>query len=87
MKSDIVLSGIVSGATILLGVLIADWLRRFRNRVDQTRHAVRELLTPLNMVADFLAGNILEGYDFANDAFLTQGEKGLTPYSLLLRRM
>jgi hypothetical protein len=85
MKSDIILSGLVSGATILLGVLIADWLKRFRNRVEQTRRAVRELHSPLNMVADFLAGNILGGYGFANDAPLTLGEKDFFNHGYTLR--
>jgi hypothetical protein len=46
---------------------------------------VRELLLPLNLAVDYLAGNILEGYGFANNASITQEEQNffLHGYTLI----
>lgn len=37
------LQGIVGGVTVVLGVVLAEWLQRVRNRNDEVRRATLEL--------------------------------------------
>jgi hypothetical protein len=64
VKADILLSGFVSGLTILLGVIVADWLKRLRDRIDATRRAGSVVLENVLNFMDFLAGHALEGENF-----------------------
>lgn len=75
MNSDILLSGMVSGATILLGVFIADWLRRLRDRVEQLKHNVLDMRWYLAQTIDYLSTYILEGYGKGTSVKQTQDER------------
>ena len=62
MHSDIVLSGLISGATILLGVFTADWLRRFRNREERAKLDVTDIWWNLQLIINYLSTQYLEDY-------------------------
>lgn len=62
MNSDIVLSGLISGATILLGVFTADWLRRLRNRVERAKLDITDIWWGLQQIIDYLSTQNLKSY-------------------------
>jgi hypothetical protein len=43
VKTDILLTGLVSGLTILLGVITADWLKRLRDRINYARRITSDI--------------------------------------------
>jgi hypothetical protein len=59
MKTDILLSGLVSGLTILLGVIVADWLKRLRDRIEASRRTASVILETVQNYVDYLSGHIL----------------------------
>jgi hypothetical protein len=75
MNSEIFLSGMVSGVTILLGVFIADWLRRLRERVELLKHNVLDMRWYLAQTIDYLSTYILEGYGKGSSVERTQDER------------
>jgi hypothetical protein len=75
MNSDIVLSGLVSGATILLGVFTADWLRRLRDSSEQLKHNVLDMRWYLAQTIDYLSTYILQGYGKGTNAEEAQYER------------
>ena len=75
MNSDIVLSGMISGATILLGVFTADWLRRLRNRVERSKLAVTDIWWGLEQITDYLSTHYLESYNTSDGVKQSQDER------------
>ena len=75
MNSDIVLSGLVSGTTILLGVFIADWLRRLRDRAEQLKHNVLDMRWDLAQTTDYLSTYILQGFGKGTNVAEAQYER------------
>jgi hypothetical protein len=75
MNSDIFLTGMVSGATILLGVFIADWLRRLRDRVELLKRNVLDMRWYLAQTIDYLSTYILEGYGKGSSVKRAQEER------------
>ena len=74
MNRDIVLSGLISGVTILLGVFAADWLRRLRNRVEQSKRDVTDVWWGLEQIIDYLSTHILESYNASSGVKQSQDE-------------
>jgi hypothetical protein len=75
VKADILLSGLVSGITILLGVITADWLKRLRDRNEYTQRIVMDISQGFLIYVDYLAGHVLETVGISNESKLSQGEK------------
>ena len=75
MNRDIVLSGLISGATILLGVFTADWLRRLRNRVERAKLEVTDIWWGLGQITDYLSTHYLESYSPSSGVQQTQDER------------
>ena len=66
MKTDIFLSGLVSGLTILLGVIAAEWLKRLRDRISYTRRVVTEIAVyKLNYIS-YLRDHLIEAYYYGS---------------------
>jgi hypothetical protein len=84
MKADILLSGLVSGVTILLGVITADWLKRLRDRTEYTRRVVLDITMGIRICTDYLAGHLLETFHFSNESRMSPDERDFfeTYYSL-----
>jgi hypothetical protein len=61
VKSDIFISGLVSGLTIIFGVLVADWLKRLRDRIESSRRTASVILVKLGEFMDYLVCHTLEG--------------------------
>jgi hypothetical protein len=74
VKFDIFLSGLVSGLTILLGVIFADWLKRLRDRVEASRLTASVILVKLGDYMDYLVCHTLEG-DFLDGVEKSRDEK------------
>ena len=66
MKTDIFLSGLVSGLTILLGVIAAEWLKRLRDRISYTRRVVSEIAVRKMNFVSYLRDHLLETYDLGS---------------------
>lgn len=79
MKIDILLSGLVSGLTILLGVLVADWLKRLRDRIEDSRRRASVILVILADLMDYLAFHLLEG-GYQEGVERSRDEKEFTDY-------
>lgn len=75
MKIDILLSGLASGLTILLGVITADWLKRLRDRTEYTRRIVLNIMQSVRVFTDYLAGHHLDTFGFSNESRMSQGER------------
>ena len=84
MKAAILLTGVVSGLTILLGVITADWLKRLRDRTEYTRRVVLDISMGIRNFTDFLAGHLLETFHFSNEIRMSEDERNFfeTYYSL-----
>jgi hypothetical protein len=84
VKIDILLSGVVSGLTILLGVITADWLKRLRDRTEYTRRVVLDITMGIRICTDYLAGHLLETFHFSNESRMSLDERNFfeTYYSL-----
>jgi hypothetical protein len=84
VKIDILLSGVASGLTILLGVITADWLKRLRDRTEYTRRVVLDITMGIRICTDYLAGHLLETFHFSNDSLMSLEERDFfgTYYSL-----
>jgi hypothetical protein len=63
MKIDILLSGVVSGITILIGVITADWLKRLRDRINYTRRITVELTHRLKIFIEYLGSHLMARTD------------------------
>jgi hypothetical protein len=75
MNSDIVLTGLISGATILLGVVTADWLRRLRNRIERAKLDVTDIFWGLGMITDYVSTHYLESYKASTGVKQPQEER------------
>ena len=75
MNSDTVLTGLISGATILLGVFTADWLRRLRNRVERSKLEVVDIWWGLEQILDYLSTHFLESYTPSSGVKQTHDER------------
>jgi hypothetical protein len=84
VKVEILLTGMVSGLTILLGVITADWLKRLRDRTEYTRHVVLDISMGIRNFTDYLAGHLLETWHFSNEVRMSEAERDFfeTYYSL-----
>ena len=75
MNSDILLSGLTGGVTVLIGVFTADWLRRLRNRVERSKLDVTDIWWGLGQIIDYLSTHYLESYSPASGVQQTQDER------------
>jgi hypothetical protein len=84
VKIDILLSGMVSGLTILLVVITADWLKRLRDRTEYTRRVVLDITMGIRICTDYLAGHLLKTFHFSNESRMSKEERNFydTYYSL-----
>jgi hypothetical protein len=88
VKIDILLSGLVSGLTILLGVITADWLKRLRDRTEHTRRIVMDIFQSVRVYTDYLAGHHLETFSFSSESRMSPGERTfLDTYVFLLKEL
>ena len=88
MKTDILLSGLVSGLTILLGVITADWLKRLRDRAAHTRRIVLDIMESVRVYTDYLAGHHLERFSFSSESRTSQGERSFwDTYIFLIKEL
>jgi hypothetical protein len=88
VKLDILLSGFISGLTILVGVIVADWLKRLRDRIDASRRAGSVIAENVRYFLDYLAGHVLEGPDFAFGAEKSDDEKiFMKDYDFFMREL
>jgi hypothetical protein len=75
MKADIFLTGLVSGLTILLGVITADWLKRLRDRISYTRRVTGDIsLSHMKFVED-LKNHLVKGAGFESASKRSEEEK------------
>ena len=75
MKADILLSGLVSGLTILLGVIVADWLKRLRDRIEASRRTASVILEAVQNFVDYLSRHVLTSVGSAFGAERSPDEK------------
>ena len=75
MKTDIFLSGLVSGLTILLGVIAAEWLKRLRDRISYTRRVVIDIwFCKMNLVS-YLRDHLIGAFDFESSELAKGGHE------------
>jgi hypothetical protein len=77
VKTDSLLSGLVSGMTILLGVITADWLKRLRDRAEYTRRIASDISQSILSYVDFLTNHLLETFGNSTESRMSQDEKQL----------
>jgi hypothetical protein len=88
VKADILLSGLVSGITILLGVITADWLKRLRNRTEYTRRAAIDIWEGTAKCIDFLTVQPIESWGFSKVSIMSQNESDfLTLFAVLMKEL
>ena len=66
MKTDILLTGLVSGLTILLGVITAEWLKRLRDRISYTRRIVFDISICKLIFVSYLEDNLIEPFSYTS---------------------
>ena len=64
MKADILLTGLVSGLTILLGVIAAEWLKRLRERISYTRRIVTDISICKEIVVSYLENHLVVPFSY-----------------------
>jgi hypothetical protein len=74
VKTDILLTGLVSGLTIILGVITADWLKRLRDRINYTRRITTELAYSLKKFIEYLGSHLMARTDVGIGIQRSEGE-------------
>ena len=87
MKTDIFLSGLVSGLTILLGVIAAEWLRRLRDRISYTRRVVTDISVSKTNFISYLGDHLIEAYDFGSSEISKGMREFREAFQMLLREL
>jgi hypothetical protein len=88
VKTDIFLSGLVSGLTILFGVITADWLKRLRDRTEYTRRIVIDIWEGMSSYIDYLGAQLLESWGFSKGSRMSQDESDfVTSYAFLMKEL
>lgn len=83
MKTDIFVSGLVSGLTILLGVITADWLRRLRDRINYTRRILPDIEKNLLKFINYSERNILsDRAEIGSEKYLVESQASEVFYLL-----
>jgi hypothetical protein len=59
VKTDILLTGLVSGLTILLGVITADWLKRLRDRINYARRITSDINNSLRKYIEYSGTHVV----------------------------
>ena len=73
-RSSEILTGVIGGLTVILGMLTAEWLRTAREQVDLTRMRFEELMTHLEKV-------LYNFDDFVQDQFSEVGSRHWNDYN------
>ena len=73
-RSSEILTGVIGGLTVILGMLTAEWLRSAREQVDLTRMRHEELMTHLEKV-------LYNFDDFMRDQFSEVGSRHWNDYN------
>ena len=77
MKTDILLTGLVSGLTILLGVITADWLKRLRDRINYTRRITSGVSHSVRKYIEYLGSQLFPRIEIGNSYRRPQVENEL----------
>ena len=77
MKTDILLTGLVSGLTILLGVITADWLKRLRDRINYTRRITTDITHSMLNYIEYLGSQLIPHIEFGISFSRSQVENEL----------
>ncbi len=88
MNTDILLTGLVSGLTILLGVFTADWLKRLRDRINYTRRVVVDISISKMKFVKYLRGHLIEDASSGSDSKVSEDESEFYKiYALLSKEL
>ena len=88
MKTDILLTGLVSGLTILLGVVTADWLKRLRDRINYTRRIMTDITLSLIRYVEYLGSQLSRRIEIGIIFSRSQGENELIEnFNFLLKEL
>ena len=66
MKTDILLTGLVSGLTILLGVITAEWLKRLRDRISYTKRIVFDISICKSIFVSYLEDHLVDPFGYTS---------------------
>ena len=88
MKTDILLTGLVSGLTILLGVVTADWLKRLRDRINYTRRITTDISHSIMKYIEYLGSQLVPRIEIGISYNRSQGENELIEnFTFLLKEL
>ena len=88
MKTDILLTGLVSGLTILLGVITADWLKQLRDRINYTRRITNDISYSLMKYIEYLGSQLSSRIEIGISFSRSQDENELIEnFNFLLREL
>jgi hypothetical protein len=88
VKTDILLTGLVSGLTILLGVITADWLKRLRDRINYTRRITTDISHSVRKYIEYLGSQLSPRIEIGISFSRSQDENELIEnFNFLLREL